>query len=277
MRHSQVLRRLSAHLERELAPPERARVEAHLEACESCRREARALERTVDLLRDLPDPSPPEGLAGSVIERLRAGEGQASRLAVLRDGFSRWLAGLRDGFSRWLAGLRDGISRWLAAPLSAPLSAVAVGLLGLLLLRPELLPEPFRLRGPEPVASRVEAPAFAPTNRLPGAFVDRTLPAPLVAPRRAALRPRALGAAAEPEEIPPQPGGVSETLETVLTNPQLYLDTLTGLTADDRDRALARLVEHAVRSGRTDELLRVIDGTEHAIAPLVVGRLTSAR
>lgn len=45
---------LSAYLDEEVSPAERARVESHLAACASCQQELAALRKTVALLRQLP-------------------------------------------------------------------------------------------------------------------------------------------------------------------------------------------------------------------------------
>ena len=61
---------LSEYLDRELAPGERERVEAHVGICPHCSRVLATLRRTLEglhLLRAQPEP----GLADGVIERLR--------------------------------------------------------------------------------------------------------------------------------------------------------------------------------------------------------------
>ena len=82
MTHSDVQARLSEHLERDLEPAERARIDAHLAECADCAGEARALRETLQLLRGLPDPAPPITFADDVMARLADGEGRPS--AVFR-------------------------------------------------------------------------------------------------------------------------------------------------------------------------------------------------
>lgn len=74
---------LSAHLDRELAPEERNRVEEHLGACSDCRRELDGLRRTVERLRDLERLAPPE-IIGSQIRRRVALETEGARPGRLR-------------------------------------------------------------------------------------------------------------------------------------------------------------------------------------------------
>jgi anti-sigma factor RsiW len=62
---------LSAYIDRELAPVERARVEEHVGLCPQCRRVLATLRRTLERLADLAAERRPE-LAEGVIERLRA-------------------------------------------------------------------------------------------------------------------------------------------------------------------------------------------------------------
>lgn len=81
MKHSEFRARLSEYLERELIPEERSRVERHLESCPDCARELRELRATVSLLRRLPEPGHPPGLADAVMAQIAL---EASRPASLR-------------------------------------------------------------------------------------------------------------------------------------------------------------------------------------------------
>jgi anti-sigma factor RsiW len=65
--------RLSAYLDRELAPRERVRVEEHVGICPHCRRVLATLRRTVERLADLGLEPRPE-VAHGVIARLRREE-----------------------------------------------------------------------------------------------------------------------------------------------------------------------------------------------------------
>ncbi len=66
-----VIDRLSPYLDGALGAADLERVEAHLEACASCRRTYRELETLQGLVRALPDPEPPPGLADRLHWRLR--------------------------------------------------------------------------------------------------------------------------------------------------------------------------------------------------------------
>lgn len=54
--------RLSAYLDRQVAPAERGQIEAHLQACAACRSELESLRQTVALLHALPRVTPPRAL-----------------------------------------------------------------------------------------------------------------------------------------------------------------------------------------------------------------------
>ncbi|MEA3459970.1 MAG: zf-HC2 domain-containing protein, partial [Chloroflexota bacterium] len=61
--HQRVRGMLSAYIDGELSPEERALVEAHLAECESCARNLRTLRRTVELLGELPAVHAPRSFA----------------------------------------------------------------------------------------------------------------------------------------------------------------------------------------------------------------------
>jgi len=64
--------RMDAYFDGELSSRERHRLEAHAGICPECKRMLATLRKTLEELRGLSrDPSPPAGLADSVIERLR--------------------------------------------------------------------------------------------------------------------------------------------------------------------------------------------------------------
>jgi len=72
--HARVANDLSAYLDEELSPAERARVEAHLATCEQCRARLEELRQTVVLLRSLPPVPAPRSFAidpGAVAPRPR--------------------------------------------------------------------------------------------------------------------------------------------------------------------------------------------------------------
>jgi len=124
--------RLSAYLEDELPPRERARVEAALEGSTELRRELAELRRTVELLRGLPRPEAPPALAAAVMARVRAGEAEPTSLR------------------NWLAG-------WLEPRYAIPIAAASLVLAVFLSPRFEAAVE-----SPQQVASRsIEDPTEA--------------------------------------------------------------------------------------------------------------------
>ena len=60
---------LSAYLDGELAPAERARVDAHLNGCDRCRGRLGELGATASLIAALPSPRPARSLVPRVVER----------------------------------------------------------------------------------------------------------------------------------------------------------------------------------------------------------------
>jgi anti-sigma factor RsiW len=63
---------LSAFLDDELSPEERARVTAHLEACGECKTLLQRLERTSAFVRDLPIPKAPPGVTDAAMRLVMA-------------------------------------------------------------------------------------------------------------------------------------------------------------------------------------------------------------
>jgi len=68
--HEWTHERLSEYIDGELRDRERERVEEHVGMCPQCRRVLATLRKTVAGLGSLMSPSPPPGLADSVIGRL---------------------------------------------------------------------------------------------------------------------------------------------------------------------------------------------------------------
>jgi len=93
--HADIKKHLADYLEGELQIDERALVDAHLDACDSCAGEVEEMLRTIRLLRTLPEPETPPMIAANVMRRVRSGEGRLGfygRLgrtlgAVLEPGF----------------------------------------------------------------------------------------------------------------------------------------------------------------------------------------------
>jgi hypothetical protein len=169
MRHATVHAWLSAYLEDDLAPRDRARLEAHLVECDPCRAELRGLRRTLALLHDLPDPEPSVDLADRVLARVRLeGAGRAP-------------------------GWRARLARLLETPWAPPLAAAAAALAVVLLVQggdpslrsaataptlvaeqpvPAPLPAPFAEPG-APSGTRLAATPLPPGTRRGGSGATR--------------------------------------------------------------------------------------------------------
>jgi anti-sigma factor RsiW len=110
VKHSEFRARLSEYLERDLIPEERARIETHLEGCADCTNELSELRSTVALLRRLPEPGHPAGLADAVLARI-ASEGQRPapvRRLLRRTAEPRIAALLAAGFAGFLLLVQAG-------------------------------------------------------------------------------------------------------------------------------------------------------------------------
>jgi hypothetical protein len=62
---------MADYLEGHLPLEKRALFDAHLDDCEACTGEIRDVQRTINLLRSLPEPEVPEGFSNSVMRRVR--------------------------------------------------------------------------------------------------------------------------------------------------------------------------------------------------------------
>ena len=91
MNHGDVKKHLADYLEGDLGLDDRAVVDAHLERCEECLSEVKAMQQTIRLLQMLPEPEPPPMIAANVMRRIRAGESRPGLLA-------RFLRGLGSVF-----------------------------------------------------------------------------------------------------------------------------------------------------------------------------------
>ena len=76
MNHADVKGHLADYLEGELSLDQRALVDAHLDDCGECAREVDEMQRTIRLLRMLPEPVTPPMMAANVMRRIRAGESE---------------------------------------------------------------------------------------------------------------------------------------------------------------------------------------------------------
>jgi hypothetical protein len=251
--------RLADYLEGDLPLSERALVDAHLDQCESCAAELSGLQKTVSLLRSLPDPEPPAGLSQAVIRRLREGEGQP---------------GFRDRVQRFLSDLA---SMRIAAPATAAavlvvvavasgdldLSGLVIGLgdgaTSAVAVQPEVSPQA-RQVAREPQSLVAEHPEEGQTGFLHG---------------RVPVRPRSSGAPA----VTPQPNSASDRLLASLPE-SVQPPREVAPTAPAREATTPRVVPVAGESphpggaprpeqvmGGADYMLRVRPGTRHPAVP----------
>lgn len=87
MKHSDVQDHMADYLEGDLPLERRALFDAHLDDCEACLSEIREVQRTITLLRSLPEPRVPSGFTESVMRRVRENEGRQSLVENLREAF----------------------------------------------------------------------------------------------------------------------------------------------------------------------------------------------
>jgi hypothetical protein len=88
LNHADVKQNLSDYLEGDLPLETRARVDAHLDACSECAREVDEMQRTIGLLRTLPDPETPPMITANVMRRIRAGETEPNWFGRIARAFS---------------------------------------------------------------------------------------------------------------------------------------------------------------------------------------------
>src|SRR2546428_420241 len=91
---------LSAYLDERVGADERARIVAHLDACEACRAHLESLRRTVDLLHTAEPVRAPEGFRAHVRARIEAHPRRAPRTLHL----PRWIASRRTRIAEVAGG-----------------------------------------------------------------------------------------------------------------------------------------------------------------------------
>ena len=87
MNHSEVHDSMADYLEGHLPLERRALFDAHLDDCEECLSEIRDVQRTITLLKSLPEPEVPTGFSDSVMHRIRESEGNSSWAGTLGEAF----------------------------------------------------------------------------------------------------------------------------------------------------------------------------------------------
>ncbi|MCM8825258.1 MAG: anti-sigma factor, partial [Candidatus Omnitrophica bacterium] len=78
---------LSDYLDRAVSESQNEEIDLHLESCKTCQSEFEQLQKTISMVGDLPSVSAPDGLVGSVMEKIQ--EKQA-----IRGKLRFWLAGI---------------------------------------------------------------------------------------------------------------------------------------------------------------------------------------
>jgi anti-sigma factor RsiW len=126
--HSEIRAHLSEYLERDLDPDQRSRIAAHLESCASCGSELHELRSTISLLRGLPEPGHPAGLADSVLARVgqdARGPERVRRL-VRRVSEPRFAAALAAGIAGFFLLIQaDDRNRAAQPPAADQLGTIA--------------------------------------------------------------------------------------------------------------------------------------------------------
>lgn len=108
MNHTDIHDHMADYLEGHLPLGKRALFDAHLDDCSDCCGEIREVQRTITLLRSLPEPKVPVGFSDSVMR----------------------LVGQREEMGSWLDSLREAINILLSPRVLVPVSVamIAVGI-----------------------------------------------------------------------------------------------------------------------------------------------------
>jgi hypothetical protein len=238
---------MGEYLQGDLSLGQRALFDAHLDGCETCAEDLRALRSTVQLLRELPTPEVPPHLVDRVIARIEDG-----------DGRSRWWDGLVDFW--------DAIdpARYLPPLAAAALTsaAVIVGVRDLGLEIPGMRPPP----GAPELASEAPAPERygPPRPQSPPLRTERPF---VILERRAASTADTAGSEA-PElvfrglvgasAVPGPEADVVADEETadVLSDPHRFLQEYRRVQAEAQQAWLERMAARARHQAEVEELMR---------------------
>jgi len=140
--HADVKQNLADYLEGDLPLELRAGIDAHLDDCVECAQDVDEMQRTIRLLRTLPDPETPPMIAANVMRRVRAGETEPSILGRI---------------ARAIGGV-------LEPTFVLPASAVAAAALVAMVVQD---PSAFSRFTPNGVSTTAEAPAALPSPGVP--------------------------------------------------------------------------------------------------------------
>jgi hypothetical protein len=269
--HVQGRKLLHGYLEGELEAAQRARLDAHLAECADCAQEVRELRETVSLLHSLSGEEEAPQLADVVMDRIAAGEGRPSRLAVAFRGITSPGAGL--ALAAGLAGLlvfstvqfgSPGLPGGAPSPTPADVADTTVAGGGGL-ARPRI--------------QRREAPAPAPSR-----VATRTLTRPPVVldvssagAGRSAQRPAPFRGVAPPVPHRIVPNTVlldlvDAELDGLLRDPDAFVALMLGTSEGERVRSIARLAARAEARGDQAEVIRRLRAVDHPFGPHLAAR-----
>jgi len=200
---------LSAFLDGQLTPSDRARVQRHLKECADCRADLDALRHTVSLLRAVPALKPPRSFVLPVTEARRQRQARRQRLAYVYLQAATAVATVL----LVLVVSGDAVLRYTPAQPGARLPvahppATAVVLESAPVAEDSALPEPAPQMMQEP-----PAPTAAPTSQpLAAEVATEALPAPEQSPETLALEMAVeaadAGTATGTETVPAQAEGI---------------------------------------------------------------------
>lgn len=210
--------------------------------------EVREMRAVVAMLRSLPDPEPPEGMADRVIAAVaaeRAGRRRRRLGGVRRLADPRFAAALAAGFSGLLLfrAVQDGDLGRLFAGDETPVAESAARDTA---ARPPLA----ALRPSAGRAGLAATPSLAFFNR------DDELPGPT----------RGLLAASDREN--PHDRRLDQQLNLMLLDPDAFFQRLERVNA--RDQFVARLAGRAARRGDAADVAMRLRSTDHPFAPELV-------
>lgn len=300
MNHAEVKKSLADYLEGDLSLERRALVDAHLDACEECAVEVAELERTILILRSLPEPETPPMIAANVMRRIRTGEtepGFLERLrrrvtSILEPSFMLPATAIaaaafvfvvvqdpsRFGLEALTAEPRPAPSAGLRASAPLPLTAMSASRFA-----EDPRPPAARARAEEPMPrfrSRVPVetvggifagaapPSFlldAPQGSFTGGSIDlRNRAVPVAAPIAPGMIPVRRDANPEQALDAVHAGGEDPRdawIALGLERPRDFARFLSGKTLAEQELWVERLADRAESRGLLDELVAALEAT----------------
>lgn len=252
MRHARAERRLSEYLDGALRVRDAERVEAHLLDCAECQTLLGELRRTRSLLRGLRGADEAPDLTAAVLARMERGEGKTSGL---------------DRVRAWG-------DRLFAAPWSAPLATVAVGLVLLAFVPPIEVEVSIPLGAGEAAAPAVAMAPRAPAPALPPREVASraSVSSPLAVRRQVqSVRPPSREL---PQRLPPASYDCWELpafdacqehrhvlMDLALRDARQFLARLDQVSSPARERWIQELSRYAAQDGSAPSVAASLRGT----------------